>query len=135
MNTLADRLKAAMADAGVRQLDLARATGVSAPSVNNWLSGKTRTLKGVSLVKAASVLGVNDLWLAEGSGPRLRTSGPTPLPKPEESWPFRSISPGRYAQLPDYIKGLIEGRVLAEIEAWEARSRSKEDTSPQARHE
>ncbi|MFY3460542.1 helix-turn-helix domain-containing protein [Achromobacter xylosoxidans] len=134
MNTLADRLKAAMADAGVRQLDLARATGVSAPSVNNWLSGKTRTLKGVSLVKAAAALGVNDLWLAEGSGPRLRTSGPAPLPKSDESWPFRSLSPERYDQLPDYIKGVIEGRVLAEVEAWEARSRPKEDSPPQPRH-
>lgn len=34
-------------------------------------------------------------------------------------WPFQAISPDRYTQLPDRIKGLIEGRVMAMVEDWE----------------
>lgn len=36
------------------------------------------------------------------------------------TWPFMSIAPARYAQLPDRVKGLIEGRVAAMIEDWES---------------
>lgn len=125
MNTLADRLKSAMNESGVRQLDLARACGISAPSVNNWLSGKTRALKGVTLHKAAALLGVNELWLAEGIGPKSRTDtvGTENSAAIAPTWPFREVSPERYAQLPEFVKGVIEGRILAEVESWEASSR------------
>lgn len=125
MNTLAERLKSVMNETGVRQLDLARACGISAPSVNNWLSGKTRALKGVTLHKAAALLGVNELWLAEGIGPKGRadTSNTEAHTTIAPTWPFREVSPERYAQLPEFVKGVIEGRILAEVESWEASSR------------
>lgn len=73
MNTLAERIKAALSQSGKTQADLVRATGAKAPSVSNWLSGRTKNLKGNNLVAAAALLGVNTEWLADGVGPQYPT--------------------------------------------------------------
>lgn len=74
MSNLATRLAEAMADNSVTQADLARACGVSPPSVHDWLSGKTRSLKSSSLLRASAFLRVRKEWLAEGRGP-MRDTG------------------------------------------------------------
>lgn len=71
MQTLADRLRIAMQDAKINQKQLADAVGVKPPSVNGWLSEKSKFLRGENLLKAAQVLGVSDAWLATGKGSRL----------------------------------------------------------------
>lgn len=73
--SLSDRLREAMQDAGINQRELARRCAVSPPSVNGWLSGKAKFLRGENLLRAASVLNVSDHWLATGKGPKLRSSG------------------------------------------------------------
>jgi transcriptional regulator with XRE-family HTH domain len=71
--TLKSRMEYAMAGPPkVTQADLAKACGVSRPSVNAWCSGETKTLKGKSLVHAAAFLKVRPRWLGEGVGP-IRT--------------------------------------------------------------
>jgi len=57
-----------MERASINQLDLSRAVGVSAPSVNGWLSGRSQSIRGDTLVKAARTLGVSPDWLATGTG-------------------------------------------------------------------
>lgn len=70
METLAERLKhAMMGPPKVTQAALARACMVSPPSVSDWISGKTKSLDGVNLLRAASFLNVRPRWLAEGRGP------------------------------------------------------------------
>lgn len=66
--TLAERLTTAMERSGITQAELARACGVKPPSVNGWLSGKSKFLRGENLLKAAAVLGVSQQWLATGEG-------------------------------------------------------------------
>ena len=67
---LKDRLRAAMQGPPVVSgADLARAVGVRPPSVSDWLSGKSQSLKGENLKKAAKKLGVNAAWLGMGEGP------------------------------------------------------------------
>ena len=51
------------------QAALARACGLSKPTVSNWLGGRTKDLKGPSLLAAAKALKVNPEWLASGKGP------------------------------------------------------------------
>ncbi|WP_082579069.1 helix-turn-helix transcriptional regulator [Achromobacter sp. Root565] len=126
MNTLADRLSTALAKANVSQADLARACGIAAASVHGWLTGRTKALKGSSLIKAAAYLNVREIWLAEGKGPMERDEDASPIPLPN-SWPFWGISPERYEALPPYQKGLIEGRVQAMIEEWEASTKSQKE--------
>lgn len=69
MKTLAERIAHAMKTSGLTQADLTRATGAKGSSVSNWLSGRTKNLKGDNLVSAAAALGVNSNWLASGKGP------------------------------------------------------------------
>jgi len=38
-------------------------------------------------------------------------------------WPFKALSPERYALLPERVQGLIEGRALAIAEEWEQSNR------------
>ncbi|QWA52917.1 sulfurtransferase [Pseudomonas amygdali pv. lachrymans] len=57
----------------VSQAALARACGVTAPSVNDWVSGKTKTIEGQNLLLAADFLQVVPLWLATGKGRMRKT--------------------------------------------------------------
>jgi phage repressor protein C with HTH and peptisase S24 domain len=52
----------------IKGVDLARAVGVKPPSVSDWLSGKSKTMEGENLVRAAKFLKVNPTWLASGTG-------------------------------------------------------------------
>lgn len=74
--TLSERLREAMTDAGMNQRELATACGVKPPSVNGWLSGKAKFLRGENLLRAASALNVSDQWLATGKLPKDRKAAP-----------------------------------------------------------
>ncbi|AWH54161.1 transcriptional regulator [Stenotrophomonas sp. ESTM1D_MKCIP4_1] len=71
MSTLSERLTLALEHAKTTQAQLARDVGVTAPSVHNWFSGKAKFLRGANLLAAARTLGVNESWLATGSGAML----------------------------------------------------------------
>lgn len=66
--SLSERIRVAMAAAGVSQAALARACGVKPPSVSGWLSGKSKFLRGENLLMAARALNVSEDWLATGKG-------------------------------------------------------------------
>lgn len=67
--TLAERLKSAMAGPPkITGLALAKACGVSQPSVSDWLNGSTKSIDGVNLIAAAEFLKVTPKWLATGLG-------------------------------------------------------------------
>lgn len=71
MKTLAERLKYAMEvlpPKKIKGVELARAVGVKPPSVSDWLSGKSKTMEGENLLRAAKHLSVNPVWLATGNG-------------------------------------------------------------------
>lgn len=78
----------------ISQADLARATGAKPPSVNAWFTGETKSMKAQTAAIAASLYGVNALWLATGKGPKepqwiinraLAGLGPEPLAPPISS--------------------------------------------------
>lgn len=76
MSALQERLKLAMAGPPkVSQAALARACGIRAPSVNDWLSGKTKTIEGRNLLLAANFLKVLPMWLATGKGQMRKVEG------------------------------------------------------------
>jgi phage repressor protein C with HTH and peptisase S24 domain len=69
MRNLQERLRAAMAGPPkISQAALARACGITPPSVNDWLSGKTKAIEGENLLHAAELLKVTPMWLATGRG-------------------------------------------------------------------
>ncbi len=70
MSHLAQRIRQRMSDLGISQRQLANSCGVSAPAVNDWVSGKTKSLKASTLIKAAKALAVSPQWLESGVGIR-----------------------------------------------------------------
>lgn len=66
---------------------LSRAVGVSRATVSDWLSGKTKDIKGAHLVKIARALNINSEWLAIGKGQQ------TTLKISEEPAPYNDIQP------------------------------------------
>lgn len=65
---LSDRLKLAMAQAGINANQLAKTVGVSHVAVGNWLSGASKTIKGNTAIKVAAALGIDNAWLMSGVG-------------------------------------------------------------------
>ncbi|HDV8349673.1 TPA: transcriptional regulator [Burkholderia vietnamiensis] len=84
MTTLAERLEQAMKlPPEKKAADLARACRVRAPSVSDWLSGKTKKMEGANLLLAAEFLNVDPWWLATGEGQMVRRAN-TPAPQKQE---------------------------------------------------
>lgn len=115
MTTLADRIKEAMADAGITAAELARATGAKEPSVHKWIHGQTKNLKGKNLVIAAQLLNVSESWLADGVGPK---------PRKKEGWPFLTVSQERYDLLTQKQKEAIEEWVDTQITLYHGADKS-----------
>jgi phage repressor protein C with HTH and peptisase S24 domain len=83
-NTLKDRLERALAHwnsqddhkdrrSKLTASGLAKAVGCTESCVSNWRSGKVATLFAGDVFKAARYLKVRPEWLADGSGPMIRT--------------------------------------------------------------
>lgn len=80
MTTLKTRLEQALADMPEPRpiaADLARAAKVRPPSVSDWFTGKTKSLRGESLLAVARLLNVNPEWLNTGRGPMRPASNVT----------------------------------------------------------
>ena len=61
-DTTANRLKIAMEQAGMRQADLVRATGIDKGALSNYLKGKYEPKQDV-VNRLAITLGVSEMWL------------------------------------------------------------------------
>lgn len=80
--SLKERLKTALKQEGKKlsQAGLARACGIKPPSVSDWINGKTESMEGKNLVRAAGYLGVNPHWLGTGEGTMVAKGyAPDPL--------------------------------------------------------
>ena len=72
--TTAERLHEALAEAGMKQIDLVRATGLDKGSVSSYLSGKYEPKqKAIGLM--AKALDVSESWLWGYNVPRERITG------------------------------------------------------------
>ena len=108
MSTLAERMEAALAASGKKQVDLVIATGAKASSVTNWIGGRTSNLKGENLTKAAECLGVNPVWLAAGIGEM----------KSKTAWPFTKFSQADFESLEPEARAAIESWIAGQISAF-----------------
>lgn len=77
MPTLKERLERALENKqGATKASLARHCGITKTSVSGWFSGKTKSLDGQNLIRAAAYLGVRPEWLASGRGSMLPFGAP-----------------------------------------------------------
>lgn len=73
--TFSERISLALKHANKKQIELAKACGVTRATVSKWLSEPIRGFsKAEYAIAAAKFLGVSLLWLAEGKGEMLDTS-------------------------------------------------------------
>jgi hypothetical protein len=87
--TLKDRLQEALKEAPhVRQVDIATACGIREASVSDWFTGKTKTIAGMNLIRAARVLNVNPEWLGTGRGAMRVNASPSPAVGETNSYPL-----------------------------------------------
>ena len=70
--TTAERLREAMQASGKKQLDLAKATGLSHSTISRYLSGQMEP-KQKAVNSMAKVLGVSEMWLWGYDVPMTRT--------------------------------------------------------------
>lgn len=129
-STLAERVALALTEAGKTQADMARGTGIKPPSISDWVSGKTKSLKGASLLKAAAFLKVNEKWLSEGVGPMRK---PNPLAhepaglvlkavnREYGSWPFKLVTRARLENLTEEALKDIDEHLDLVASKWEGR--------------
>lgn len=73
-STLQDRIKLALEKSGLSKTDLWKGCGVSSSTVSTWFNGRNQNINGGNLLKAANVLGVHPLWLANGQGDMCSTN-------------------------------------------------------------
>lgn len=126
MTTLAERvLKALKGPPKRTQRALAEACGINPVSVNDWVKGRTKTVEGAHLLKAAAFLHINPRWLAEGVGPmhadgsthelkaaETTAAYATPKPPPINYRDRHEVTPSDWALLQD-IKDAMESPRLA----------------------
>lgn len=74
MKSVRERIRIAIQRAGVTQEQVAEACGVSGPAVNQWLTGKTRTIDPGYLVEVAACTNTSLNWLMTGKGNPTRQS-------------------------------------------------------------
>lgn len=111
MSTLKERLREALAAAGINQSELAAKVGISRASVSDWFTGATKTIEGANLTKAAEALRVDARWLATGDGP-LRAEEPRAAygMAPILAWEHEDdLPPGEYVQIPGFEVQLWAG--------------------------
>jgi len=65
---LSDRIRLARERANLSQAQLARLCGISQPSLCALESGKSKSLRGKTLLRLAEALGQSPEWLCDGGG-------------------------------------------------------------------
>lgn len=68
MKTWNERLSEELSKSPYNQRSFAKAVGVSAPTVTDWLNGKIKELKGPNLERVCALLRLNAKWLLTGRG-------------------------------------------------------------------
>lgn len=101
-STLANRIKEALDARGMTQAELARMIGIAQPSVNNWVSGESKSMRAEVAVRAAKALGVRVGWLVFGEGDMFERN------VEEHLW-SASLS-GRQRQLEKLIAAIANGK-------------------------
>jgi len=123
MSSLKDRVAAAFARREkspdprerVSRAALARAAGVKQPSVTDWFKGRTVSLKGDTLLRAAKYLRVRPEWLESGAGPMTLSAAEAEsdrLTDHRPAWPFPEIDENLIASAAPTDRDLLAGALL-----------------------
>lgn len=110
MTTLSDRITylLSLSTPPMDQAELAKICKVKAPSVSDWLNGKTKNLQGSTLVRLVEHFMCSPIWLATGEGEPFREDASQALYKaPEKSKIVAKIKPKRDRHI-DRVLAMLE---------------------------
>ncbi len=74
--TQGDRVREAILTSKKSQSEIALACGVTRSAVSQWMQGDVKELMGITLAKLATATGFEALWIADGTGPKMRHDKP-----------------------------------------------------------
>lgn len=103
MRLFNERLLFAMRVRGVKQIELAKAAGVSRAAATSWVKGDVQSISAESLIAISEALNVNPAWLATGAGSM------------DIQWPFKKIKPSDFNVLPSDVIADLEDIINLQI--------------------
>jgi phage repressor protein C with HTH and peptisase S24 domain len=120
MKTLAERISSLLEQVGNSPTRMAEIAGVKAPSVSDWVNGKTKSLRSGPAIRIAKHFNVNFLWLTEGRGPMSDLSpssystGDSGVSEsyPDELDEAPELRPGRNVPVVGEVQGGVDGYLL-----------------------
>lgn len=74
--TITDRIKAIILESGMKDVEIARQTGISKQSVGDWKNGRSVHIKPDNLLAFADAFGIEIRWLISGKGPKSSRDKP-----------------------------------------------------------
>ena len=99
-----------MRRAGVTQGQVAEACGVSGPAVNQWLTGKTRSVDPRYLADVAACTNASLSWLMTGKGdPGRRARDPLSTAEERLLRDFRRLTPKVRAEVGRLVRAIAAG--------------------------
>lgn len=114
---MAQKLKAALAEKGLSQVELARMCGASKQAVQSWV--KTGRIDKSHLPKFVEIFGRPlEWWLDtdENTSTTARLIESSNINNQFNKWPFSSINQKEYAQLSERQMGMVEGYIRAMLQ-------------------
>lgn len=110
-----DRLREAMNKEGLKQVDLSRKTGISAPTISDWLKGKYLA-KQDKVAILAKALNVSPTWLMGLDDTETEPLPPDCFPIQKKSFPLLgNIACGEPIYADEDWQGYVEGDVKADF--------------------
>ena len=140
-DTLAARLTRALKARKVSQAALARACGITPPSVSDLVRGQSLAMKADTLLRASTHLRVNPRWLSEGIGPSGLDDDAAAAPKVAEPpapaycppAPFSAATLAALRTLPPHELQRVEAMLVGLIDLVSATGLGESTTPPAPR--
>lgn len=114
---LAQRIQKILDEQRLDQPALAKVAGVTKATVNQWLSGKIKSIKLDYAIQIQERYGYSPIWLVMGKGPEK-----------VGDWPFTSVDRETFDNLPPELRTEIEHHLEYVVHKWEA-DRARADHS------
>ncbi len=120
MTTFQERIEEAASDKGLTRSALAKLLDMTRSNMTHWFGGRAVNPKADAVARAASILGVNPLWLSSGKGPKHPTDEKGKPVKPIKVKPDTDAGAilRMYDSMPEHIRPIARRQWRDLLEAY-----------------
>lgn len=104
---LSERIQKVLDEQRIDQPALGKVAGVTKATVNQWLSGKIKSIKMEYAVRIQERFGYSTSWIVLGRGPEKMSD-----------WPFPTIDQAEFNALPPALRLEVEHHIQYVIHRW-----------------